>query len=139
MPARKNVRILLIDDNDVTRTLLRGILRGAEYEVVGEARDAAHGVDMAERLRPDVVCLDIEMPGGSGIDALPRLRELLPDSPILMVTGHTERSMVQAAIQGGARAYIVKPFNAAKVLDTLDKVLGGGATEKQPKAPDAPA
>lgn len=123
MGDKTSAKILLVDDSDITRTLLRGILRSADYEVVGEARDAEHGVDMAQRLHPDIVCLDIEMPGTSGIDALPRFREVLPEGAVLMVTGHTERDMVKAAIEGGARAYIVKPFNAAKVLDTIEATL----------------
>jgi two-component system chemotaxis response regulator CheY len=119
MGEKTVARILLVDDSDITRTLLRG----ADYDVVGEARDANHGIELAQSLRPDIICLDIEMPGTSGIDALPRFREVLPESQVLMVTGHTEREMVKAAIEGGASAYIVKPFNAAKVLDTIGATL----------------
>jgi len=121
---RKNlIRILLVDDNTVTRSLLRGILRGDEYEVVGEASDGGQGLELALRLQPEIICLDIEMPGTSGLDVLPKLREQLPNTVVLMVTGHTDREMVQAAVQGGAAGYIIKPFNAAKVLDNLSSAV----------------
>lgn len=121
---KKMVRIMLVDDNDITRSLLRVILRGDEYEVVGEARNGDQGLEMALRLQPQIVCLDIEMPGMSGLDVLPKLREQLPNTIVLMVTGHTDRETVQAAVLGGAAGYIVKPFNAAKVLDTLAAAMG---------------
>jgi len=117
--GRKLARVLLIDDNDVMRSLLRGMLRGEDYEVVGEARNGDQGFDMALRLQPDIICLDIEMPVKNGIEVLPALREKLPAARIFMITGHAERTMVQAAIEGGASGYIVKPFNAATVLNTL--------------------
>lgn len=122
--GKKLARILLIDDNDVMRSLLRGMLRGEEYEVVGEANNGDHGFEMALRLQPDIVCLDIEMPGKNGLEVLATLRTELPKTLVLMITGHTEREMVQAAIEGGASGYIVKPFNAAKVLDTLAVAAG---------------
>ena len=125
--GKKLARVLLVDDNDVMRSLLRGMLRGEDYEVVGEARNGDQGLDMALRLQPDIICLDIEMPLKNGIEVLPALREKLPAARIFMITGHTERAMVQAAIEGGASGYIVKPFNAAKVLDTL------AATAEKPK------
>jgi two-component system chemotaxis response regulator CheY len=116
---KKLARVLLVDDNDVMRSLLRSMLRGEDYEVVGEARNGDQGFEMALRLQPDIICLDIEMPLKNGIEVLPALREKLPAARIFMITGHTERAMVQAAIEGGASGYIVKPFNAARVLDTL--------------------
>ncbi len=126
--GKKLASVLLIDDNDVMRSLLRGMLRGEDYEVVGEARNGDQGFEMALRLQPDIICLDIDMPVKNGIEVLPALREKLPAARIFMITGHTERSMVQAAIEGGASGYIVKPFNAAKVLDTL------AATAEKPKS-----
>ena len=125
--GKKLARVLLVNDNDVMRSLLRSMLRGEDYEVVGEARNGDQGLDMALRLQPDIICLDIEMPLKNGIEVLPALREKLPAARIFMITGHTERAMVQAAIEGGASGYIVKPFNAARVLDTL------AATADKPK------
>lgn len=137
--AKKLASILLIDDNDVMRSLLRGMLRGEDYDVVGEARNGDQGFELALRLQPDIICLDIEMPGKSGIEVLPALREKLPNTQVLMVTGHTAREMVQAAIEGGAAGYIVKPFNAAKVLDTLAATVDKAKAAKAGMATKATA
>jgi two-component system chemotaxis response regulator CheY len=124
MTAKKPVRIQLVDDNEVTRALLRGILRGEEYEVVGEASDGEYGLEMALRLRPDVLCLDISMPKTDGLEVLRQVRTQIPETVVLMVTAHTEREMVQQAIQSGASGYIVKPFNSGKVLDAIGRAVG---------------
>ncbi len=124
MTSKKPIRIQLVDDNEVTRALLRGILRGEEYEVVGEARDGENGLEMALRLRPDVLCLDISMPKTDGLEVLRQVRTQIPETVVLMVTAHTEREMVQQAIQSGASGYIVKPFNSGKVLDAIGRAVG---------------
>jgi two-component system chemotaxis response regulator CheY len=124
MTSKKTIRIQLVDDNEVTRALLRGILRGAEYEVVGEASDGENGLEMALRLRPDVLCLDISMPKADGLEVLRQVRTQIPETVVLMVTGHTEREMVQQARQSGASGYIVKPFNSGKVLDAIGRAVG---------------
>jgi len=124
MTSKKPIRIQLVDDNEVTRALLRGILRGEEYEVVGEASDGENGLEMALRLRPDVLCLDISMPKTDGLEVLRQVRTQIPETVVLMVTAHTEREMVQQAIQSGASGYIVKPFNSGKVLDAIGRAVG---------------
>jgi two-component system chemotaxis response regulator CheY len=136
--GKKLARILLVDDNDVTRSLLRGMLRGEDYEIVGEANNGVQGFEMAIRLQPDIICLDVEMPGKNGIEVLGRLRTELPHATILMVTGHTDRATVLAAAEGGANGYIVKPFNAAKVLDTLFDAASKLKAAKLAKITEAP-
>jgi two-component system, chemotaxis family, chemotaxis protein CheY len=128
MTSKKAIRIQLVDDNEVTRALLRGILRGEEYEVVGEASDGENGLEMALRLRPDVLCLDISMPKTDGLEVLRQVRTQIPETVVLMVTAHTEREMVQQAIQSGASGYIVKPFNSGKVLDAIGRAVGRKST-----------
>lgn len=131
--ARKQVsRVVLADDNDMTRALLRGILRGDDhYEVVGEASNGEQAAEMILRLKPDAVCLDVMMPKSDGLEVLRQIKAELPLTVVIMVTGSMERDTVQAAIAGGASGYIVKPFNSAKVLDTiaaaLQKVRGTGS------------
>jgi two-component system chemotaxis response regulator CheY len=124
MTEKRAIRIQLVDDNEVTRALLRGLLRGEEYDVVGEASDGEHGLEMALRLRPDVLCLDISMPKADGLEVLRQVRAQAPETVVLMITAHTEREMVQQAIQSGASGYIVKPFNAGKVLDAICRAVG---------------
>jgi len=122
--ARKPTSVMIVDDNDMMRTILRSILRGEEYDVIGEARNGVIAVDMAERLKPDIVCLDVMMPEMDGLEALGAIKSARPEIQIVMITSNTEPETVQDAIQNGAAGYIVKPFNAARVLDTLEKIVG---------------
>lgn len=120
MPNR--ISILIVDDNDIMRTVLRGIVRGDDYEVVGEARNGAIAVDLAQRLKPDIVCLDVMMPEKNGLEALSEIKAARPETEVVMITGNADPGTVQEAILGGASGFIVKPFNAARVLSSLDKV-----------------
>lgn len=124
-----NVSVVIIDDNDTTRAMLRAILRTEGVEVIGEAKDGESGLAVVRRLTPTLVCLDVLMPNASGLEVLPRIRTEFPDVRVLMVTGSTDRETVQAAIQGGACGYLVKPFNAAKVMAAIEQ-----ATGRKPKA-----
>lgn len=119
---KKPTTVLIVDDNDMMRTLLRSILRGNDYEVIGEARNGAAAVEMAGRLKPAIVCLDVVMPEKNGIEALIEIKAGHPDIQVVMVTANASAENVQEAIMNGATGFIVKPFNAAKVLDTLDRV-----------------
>lgn len=118
-------RVLIVDDNDMTRALLRGMLVAEGWVLAGEASNGEQGLEMALRLKPDVVCLDIQMPKSDGLAVLASLREQAPGVAVVMVTGSVERETVQAAIGGGAAGYIVKPFNSARVLATLEAALKG--------------
>lgn len=120
--AGKRTSIMIVDDNDMMRSILRAMLRGEEYEVIGEARNGQIAVDMAERLKPDIVCLDVMMPEMDGLAALAAIKAARPETEIVMITSNTDPDTVQEAIMGGASGFIVKPFNAARVLDTLEKV-----------------
>ncbi|MCB4358607.1 response regulator [Quatrionicoccus australiensis] len=122
--ARKRTSIMIVDDNDMMRSILRAMLRGEEYEVVGEARNGAIAVDMADRLKPDIVCLDVMMPEKDGLEALAEIKAARPETAIVMITSNADPDTVQESIMGGASGFIVKPFNAARVLDTLEKVVG---------------
>lgn len=121
--------ILIVDDNDLMRTLLRGMLRDEEYQVVGEARNGLQAVEAVQRLNPDIVCLDVMMPEMDGLEALQAIKQARPETIVVMITGNPSVDNVQESIQGGAAGFIVKPFNAAKVLDTLRKVAGSLAGE----------
>lgn len=114
-------RILIADDNAVMRAVLRALLREAGYDVVGEAGDGAAAVELARRLAPDIVCLDIVMPKTDGLQALQEIRAARPDAVVLMISGSADRETVEAAVAGGASGYILKPFNAARVIETVKK------------------
>lgn len=120
---KKNAKILLIDDNDVTREVLRVILRSEGYNVVGEATDGGSGLELALKLRPDLIMLDIVMPKISGTEILPRIRDLLPDARVLMVTANKDQETISEVVKNGIHGYILKPFNAQKILDTVAGVV----------------
>lgn len=120
-------RIVLIEDNELSRTLLRSILRNAGYEVIGEARDGLSGLEMVDRLQPDLVCLDVVMPKLDGMNVLAELRRETPDIPVIMITGHTDREAVENMIKEGASGIVVKPFNTTKVLAAVERSLAARA------------
>ncbi len=119
----KNVSILLIDDNDITREVLRVVLRGEGYNVVGEATDGGSGLDLALKLRPNIILLDVVMPKISGLEILPKMKDMLPEARILMVTANKDQETVSEAVKAGIHGFIVKPFNAQKIIDTVAGVV----------------
>lgn len=120
--AKKRISIVIVDDNDMMRGILRSMLRGDVYEVIGEARNGVLAVEMAGRLKPDIVCLDVVIPEKNGLDALCEIKVARPETEVVMITSNADPETVQESIQNGASGFIIKPFNAARVLDTLEKV-----------------
>ncbi|WP_305075543.1 response regulator [Propionivibrio sp.] len=123
--THRSPKVLIVDDNDLMRTLLRGILRSESCQVVGEAKNGTIALDLVERTFPDVVFLDVMMPEMDGIEVLQYIQERHPRIKVIMITGNPSVENVQESIQGGAAGFIVKPFNTARVLDTLHKALQG--------------
>lgn len=128
--SKKRTTVLIVDDNDIMRSLLRGMLRGDDYEVVGEARNGNAAVELAGRTHPDIICMDVMMPEMDGLAALGAIKASHPQVDVVMITGNADAGTVQESIQNGAAGFIVKPFNAAKVLDTLARVVA----HRRPKA-----
>lgn len=114
-------KILIVDDNDLMRTLLRGILRSEDYPTVSEARNGIVALDAIAKDKPDIVFLDVIMPEMDGIETLQNIKEHYPDIAVIMITGNPSKENVEESIQSGASGFIVKPFNSAKVLNTLDR------------------
>ena len=103
------IRLLIVDDHPVVRDGLRGIFDGdAEFEVVGEAGDGAEGVDEADRLRPDVLLMDLRMPGVDGASAIRQLAERGNPARVLVLTTYDTDSDVVPAIEAGATGYLLK-------------------------------
>ncbi|GGP70980.1 MULTISPECIES: response regulator transcription factor [Streptomyces] len=124
--ADKIIRVLLVDDHQVVRRGLRTFLEIQEdIEVVGEASDGAEGVDRAEELRPDVVLMDIKMPGTDGIEALRRLRELDNPAKVLIVTSFTEQRTVVPALRAGASGYVYKDVDPDALAGAIRSVHAG--------------
>ena len=122
MENDRNLKVIIIDDNDVIRELLRITLRSDGYEIIGEAADGEGGLLMVAKLKPDMVCLDIMMPKISGIDVLKRIKAILPHTAVLMITAKNDLATVKEVLAAGASGLILKPFNTGTVLSTMEKV-----------------
>ncbi|MFJ3693566.1 response regulator [Streptomyces sp. NPDC090052] len=120
------IRVLLVDDHQVVRRGLRTFLEiQDDIEVVGEAPDGEQGVAAAEELRPDIVLMDIKMPGMDGIEALRRLRELANPARVLVVTSFTEQRTVVPALRAGASGYVYKDVDPEALADAIRSVHAG--------------
>jgi len=117
-------RILIVDDNLLARTLLRDILTGAGHDVVGEARDGLQAPACVRELHPDVVTLDLVMPGRSGLTTLPHMLMVDPSLAVVVCSASLDQSRVIDALRLGAKGFIVKPFDRQTVLDGVRDVLG---------------
>ncbi|MER5281567.1 response regulator transcription factor [Streptomyces sp. NPDC002809] len=124
--ADKLIRVLLVDDHQVVRRGLRTFLEiQDDIEVVGEAADGAEGVARTEELRPDVVLMDIKMPGTDGIEALRKLRELENPAKVLIVTSFTEQRTVVPALRAGASGYVYKDVDPDALAGAIRSVHAG--------------
>ncbi|HPQ37135.1 MAG TPA: response regulator, partial [Synergistaceae bacterium] len=92
------------------------------YTVVGEAANGAEAVEKYEKLQPDIVTMDITMPGVTGVEAVQRIVKKDPEARIIMVSAMGQQSMVVEAIRAGAKDFIVKPFNAERIVDAFRKI-----------------
>ncbi|MBR7800736.1 response regulator transcription factor [Undibacterium fentianense] len=121
MSEQAALKVLIVDDYDMTRTLLKIILRGQRFEIVGEAVDGEEGVAMCTNLQPDIVLLDVVMPKLNGLEALAKIKSMARQPMVLMVSGAEESGVVEQAVRLGASGYILKPFNTASVIETMNQ------------------
>jgi CheY-like chemotaxis protein len=116
------MRVFLCDDNDGYRQLARLVLE-PHHEVVGEAGDGVEAIERAPEIAPDVLLLDLNMPRLNGREALPRLRQLLDGTKIIVLTTGRAEDERQRAIDAGADGFITKPESIFELPDELDRVL----------------
>lgn len=120
------IKVLLVDDHQVVRRGLRTFLEVQDdIEVVGEAADGAEGVALAEKLGPDVILMDVKMPGTDGIDALRRLRALGHPARVVIVTSFTEQRTVVPALRAGAAGYVYKDVDPDALAGAIRSVYAG--------------
>ncbi|WP_054028977.1 response regulator [Bacillus sp. FJAT-28004] len=117
-------RILIVDDAAFMRMMIRDILSKNGYEVVGEAQDGAQAVEKYKELKPDLTTMDITMPEMDGISALKEIKKIDGNAKVIMCSAMGQQAMVIDAIQAGAKDFIVKPFQADRVIEAIKKTLG---------------
>ncbi|MGH7661498.1 MAG: response regulator [Vulcanimicrobiaceae bacterium] len=122
---RSKGRVLIVDDAVVMRMMIKDILSKNGFEIVGEAQNGAEAVEKYKDLRPDVVTMDMVMPGVDGIAAVKQIVSVDPAAKILMCTSLGQEALLNEAMEAGAKSYITKPFQPSKILESLEKVLGG--------------
>ena len=116
--------ILIVDDAAFMRMMIKDILTKNGYNVAGEAENGAKAMEKYNELKPDLVLMDITMPEVDGIQALKNIKASDPNAKIIMCTAMGQQAMVIEAIQSGAKDFIVKPFQADRVLEAVKKVIG---------------
>jgi two-component system chemotaxis response regulator CheY len=116
-------RVLITDDAAFMREMLREILTDGGYEVVAEAADGDETLALFREHRPDVITLDIVMPGKSGLDVLREITALDPSACIVMCSALGQEALVMEALEAGAKEYIIKPFKPDQVLGALNEAL----------------
>lgn len=136
-PARTTaIRVLLVDDQDLVRAGLRVILQSEPgIEVVGEARDGGEAVALASELRPDVICMDVQMPGVDGLEATRRIRALEADAPpgtaahpgVLVLTTFDRDDYLFAALEAGASGFLLKTASPEKLVEAVQVIAAGDA------------
>src|SRR3989442_15067473 len=123
MPAR----ILIVDDHPLTREALSSLLGAHGLDVIGCASDGAEAIAEAARLQPDLILLDLSMPGVDGLTALPRLREAAPDCEVVVLPASGTEENLPGAIRGGAAGYLLKSEPPERIVDFLRGVARGEA------------
>jgi DNA-binding NarL/FixJ family response regulator len=121
------MRILIVDDHPITRDALSALLGQHGFSVVGEASEGEEAIELARRLRPQLVLLDLSMPGLEGLHALPRLREAAPECEVVVLTASGTEGNLLSAIRGGASGYLLKSEPPERIVEFLRGVAHGEA------------
>ncbi len=120
------ITCLIADDHEVVREGLRlSLSRAPHIRVVGEATDGASAVALAERRRPNVVIMDIRMPGQDGLEAAKEITEKLPETNVLLFTAYDERSLLTRGLEAGAKGYLLKESPNQTLVRAIEKVSDG--------------
>jgi DNA-binding NarL/FixJ family response regulator len=120
------ITCLIVDDHEVVREGLRlSLSRAPHVRVVGEASDGEAAVELAERRRPDVVIMDVRMPGMDGLEATKALLERVPDASVLIFTAYSERSLLSRGLESGAKGYVLKEAPHETLVRAIEKVASG--------------
>ena len=122
-------KIIIVDDHEVVRLGLKSLLdQYPQYEVVSEASDANEAIAKAKEFEPDIVLMDIRLPGKSGIEACEEIKNTNPDIKVIMLTSYAEDEMLFSAIKSGASGYVLKQINSEGLIQSLEAVARGEAS-----------
>ena len=128
MALTETQRILLVDDHELVRSALREMLdRDASFEVVGEAANAGQAIELASTCAPDILIMDIDMPGMICFDAVKQMRSKLPELAVIFLSAFFHDHYIEQAIEVGAKGYVIKGDPPSTLFDALREVAGGGA------------
>ncbi|TCK97903.1 two-component system chemotaxis response regulator CheY [Natranaerovirga hydrolytica] len=116
--------VLIVDDAAFMRMMIKDILSKNGFTIAGEAENGLKAVEKFNELKPDLVIMDITMPEMDGIEAVKKIKEVDPNATIIMCSAMGQQAMVIESIQSGAKDFIVKPFQADRVLEAVNKALG---------------
>ncbi len=122
----KTIRVMVVDDHPIVRQGVRSLLSNyADFEIVGDADSGLTALRQAADLMPNVILLDIRMPGETGIDLVKRLRQTAPDAKVLMMTSFDDREYVTGALRAGAHGYVLKSISDETLVNAIRAVYFG--------------
>ncbi len=116
--------ILVVDDAAFMRMMVKDVLVKNGFEVIGEAENGARAIEKFKELNPELTIMDITMPEIDGIQAVKEIKKIDPNAKVIMCSAMGQQAMVIEAIQAGAKDFIVKPFQADRVIEAVKKVMG---------------
>ena len=126
MSSRERIRVMVVDDHSIMRVGLKQVLeQSGEFEVVGDAADGEEAVRVAAEVSPDVVVMDVMMPGKDGVEACREIMESAPDTRVVMLTASTEEAAVVEAVAAGATGYLQKETDRERLLAAVRGVYRG--------------
>ena len=122
----QEISVLIVDDHEVVREGLRlSLSRASHIRVIGEAGDGAAAVGLVERRKPDVVIMDVRMPGMDGLEATKEILKVEPDAAVIIFTAFSERSLLARGLESGAKGYVLKEAPHETLLRAIEKVASG--------------
>jgi len=119
------IKVLVADDVKVMRSLLKSNLSAFDVDIVSEADNGDQVLDLVRTLAPDIVFLDISMPGKSGLDVLQELKAEFADIFVAMISGHNTFENIKRSMELGADGFVIKPYTAIKIREMIDKYRSG--------------
>lgn len=117
-------KVVIIDDSAFMRMIIRRIIEEiGEYEVIGEASDGQKGIEVVAELHPDIITMDVVMPNLDGLNALSKIKNVSPNSKVIMVSSINNINIINEAINKGASDYLAKPVDKNDIIEVFNKVL----------------